>query len=44
MNGKPVLKTPEWDRMFEEANFKFGKNGERVLGFAKYHLPKDKYP
>jgi sodium/potassium-transporting ATPase subunit alpha len=44
VGGKPVLKTPEWDQKFEEANSKFGKNGERVLGFAKYHLPKDKYP
>ena len=44
VGGKPVPKTPEWDKKFEEANAKFGKNGERVLGFAKYHLPKDKYP
>lgn len=35
---------PEWNRKFEEANSSFGKNGERVLGFAKYHLPKEQYP
>ena len=22
----------------------FGKNGERVLGFAKVHLPKSRFP
>lgn len=42
--GKPVPKTAEWNHKFEQANASFGKNGERVLGFAKYHLPKDKYP
>lgn len=26
------------------AQLKFAKGGERILGFAKYHLPKDKYP
>lgn len=25
-------------------NLKFGKGGERVLGFAKLHLPKADYP
>lgn len=30
--------------MFREANERFGKGGERVLGFAKLHLPKDLYP
>lgn len=42
--GKPVQKDQSWDQNFEDANYKFGTNGERVLGFAKYHLPKDKYP
>lgn len=44
VSGKAVPKDKDWDTNFEDANFKFGKNGERVLGFAKYHLPKDKYP
>lgn len=44
LHGKPVPKTAEWDQKFSDANQKFGKNGERVLGFAKYHLPKEKYP
>ena len=43
-NGEPIEKSEIWDEKFNDANFKFGKNGERVLGFAKYHLPKDKYP
>ena len=42
--GRPVPKTPVWEHSFLEANNTFGKNGERVLGFAKLHLPKDKYP
>jgi sodium/potassium-transporting ATPase subunit alpha len=42
--GETVEKTEEWEEKFNEANMSFGKNGERVLGFAKYHLPKEKYP
>lgn len=34
----------EWRKKFAEVNLKFGNGGERVLGFAKMHLPKDKYP
>lgn len=29
---------------FEKVNISFGKNGERVLGFAKIHLNKVTYP
>jgi sodium/potassium-transporting ATPase subunit alpha len=29
---------------FDEINASFGKQGERVLGFAKCHLPLDKFP
>lgn len=29
---------------FTAINLRFGKNGERVLGFAKLHLNKEKYP
>lgn len=25
-------------------NLRFGKNGERVLGFAKFHLNKEEFP
>jgi sodium/potassium-transporting ATPase subunit alpha len=28
----------------EEANIYFAKNGQRVLGLARYHLPKSQYP
>ena len=44
INGKPQPITAVWKESFRKANEKFGKNGERVLGFAKAHLPKDKYP
>lgn len=44
VRGKPVPKTAEFEAKFNIANSSFGKNGERVLGFAKYHLPKDQYP
>jgi sodium/potassium-transporting ATPase subunit alpha len=29
---------------FSAINLRFGKNGERVLGFAKLHLNKEKHP
>ena len=29
---------------FDGVNLRFGKNGERVLGFAMLPLPKDQYP
>lgn len=29
--------------MFSESNDYFGNRGERVLGFARLHLPRDKY-
>ena len=31
-------------KRFMDANKKFAKNGERVLGFAMRHLPRDKFP
>jgi sodium/potassium-transporting ATPase subunit alpha len=43
VDGKPVLKDEFWEKKFQMANEKFGKGGERVLGFAKLNLPKDKY-
>jgi sodium/potassium-transporting ATPase subunit alpha len=33
-----------WKKEFARVNRIFGDGGERVLGFAKMHLPKDKYP
>lgn len=42
--GRPVPKTADWEKKFLSANDSFGRNGERVLGFSKLHLPKDKYP
>lgn len=36
--SKPVTK--EWSDKFGKVNLHFGKQGERVLGFASYHLPK----
>lgn len=32
------------DRQFTEVNEKFANNGERVLGFGRLQLPKDKFP
>lgn len=32
-----------WDKKFEEANAKLGKNGERVLAFASVYLPASDY-
>jgi sodium/potassium-transporting ATPase subunit alpha len=43
-DGVPVEKDESWDRKFKEANEKFGKGGERVLGFAQLHLPKSDFP
>ncbi|EAR95708.2 Na,H/K antiporter P-type ATPase alpha subunit family protein (macronuclear) [Tetrahymena thermophila SB210] len=37
-------KSPDWEKKFASVNKTFGKNGERVLGFAKCHLPRDQYP
>lgn len=34
----------EMNKKFEAVNLRFGKNGERVLGFAKYHLNKEEFP
>jgi sodium/potassium-transporting ATPase subunit alpha len=40
MNGRRTVKDEKWDRSFDKVNQTFGKSGERVLGFAKCHLPK----
>lgn len=44
VNGEEVDFTDEYRRMVNEANSSFGKLGERVLAFARYRLPVDKYP
>ncbi|EAR87213.3 Na,H/K antiporter P-type ATPase alpha subunit family protein (macronuclear) [Tetrahymena thermophila SB210] len=36
--------TQEWEKKFQQINKTFGKKGERVLGFAKLHLPRQDYP
>lgn len=36
-------KNEQWEMDFDKVNASFGKSGERVLGFAKYHLPKSQY-
>lgn len=43
-NGVPVPKDESWNQRFKQANENFGKNGERVLGFAKLHLPSSQFP
>lgn len=37
-------KNAEWEKKFASVNKTFGKNGERVLGFAKCHLPRSEFP
>jgi len=44
INGEEVEFTAEYRREVEEANKTFGGLGERVLAFARYKLPVDKYP
>jgi len=44
INGEEVEFTAEYRREVEEANKTFGGLGERVLAFARFKLPVDKYP
>jgi sodium/potassium-transporting ATPase subunit alpha len=44
VNGEEVPFTEELRKEVNEANSSFGKLGERVLAFARYRLPIDKYP
>ena len=44
INDHVVAIDDHWRKQFQQVNRKFGEGGERVLGFAKLHLPKDKYP
>jgi sodium/potassium-transporting ATPase subunit alpha len=34
----------EQKKIIENANVSFAKGGQRILGFAKYHLPRNEYP
>lgn len=45
LNGDRKLEIDEaWNVKFDKINIKFGKKGERVLGFAKLHLLREEYP
>jgi sodium/potassium-transporting ATPase subunit alpha len=41
--GKDILLDRQQKKVIEEANISFAKGGQRILGFAKYHLPKSQY-
>ncbi|KAL4494140.1 hypothetical protein ABPG72_016096 [Tetrahymena utriculariae] len=43
-NGQPQKIDSATQKIFNDVNLKFGRNGERVLGFAKLHLPKSDFP
>ena len=40
IRGNQEVKDQRWEDAFNQINSFCGKNGERVLGFAKLHLPK----
>ena len=44
INGKKQEINEKWHQEFKTANLIFGKGGERVLGFARLHLPRLKFP
>eukprot|EP01016_Furgasonia_blochmanni_P015567 TRINITY_DN1855_c0_g1_i6.p1 TRINITY_DN1855_c0_g1~~TRINITY_DN1855_c0_g1_i6.p1 ORF type:complete len:973 (-),score=185.06 TRINITY_DN1855_c0_g1_i6:1267-4185(-) len=44
VNGEVQRIDEKWQLEFNNANLSFGKQGERVLGFAKIHLPKERFP
>lgn len=43
-HDKEVLIEDAEKKAYTGVNKTFAKNGERVLGFAKYHFPKSTYP
>ncbi|CAD8101580.1 unnamed protein product [Paramecium primaurelia] len=43
-DGKIETKDEKWEKSFDQINEQFGRQGERVLGFAKLHLPKEQFP
>ncbi len=44
VNGVVTIIGAEEQKVYAKINKQFAKNGERVLGFAKTHLPKEQYP
>ena len=44
VDGMPVPITEQWREKFLNVNKGFGSRGERVLGFAKIHLPRSRFP
>ena len=40
----PTRLNDEWQKKFNNVNLQLGKMGERVLGFAKLHLPRKDFP
>lgn len=40
IRGEVKQKNKEWSDKFDAVNLNFGKQGERVLGFSKFHLPR----
>jgi len=43
INGQLQEIDESWNKTFDNINIEFGKKGERVLGFAKFHLPKNSF-
>ena len=44
IKDKHVPFTKDYKALVEKANVSFAKGGQRILGFAKYHLPRSTYP
>jgi len=44
INDKVEPINEHWQKEFQRVNRVFGEGGERVLGFAKLHLPKSQFP
>jgi sodium/potassium-transporting ATPase subunit alpha len=44
IDGQAVPIDDKWQKEFKKVNRFFGDGGERVLGFAKLHLPRSTYP
>ena len=43
-NGKEIPLDHEQMKQIDNANIKFAKGGQRILGFALYHLPRSQFP
>ena len=42
--GKEILLDKQQMKLIDDANIGFAKGGQRILGFAKYHLPRSEFP